>query len=413
MTQEISEAMFDWIDSDDTARDYGVESEYYQSQVPPYQAKNAPLETIDELLLVRGVTPALLFGEDANRNGILDPNENDGPLSAPPDNQDGMLDRGWSAYLTVFSREHNVQADHTPKLNVNTNTLSELYDKLEEMYGEKQAQYVIAYRVYGPMQQVTQGAGGGATSQISQRIASSGLSNAGVTNVGGSGSGRTGGATTSTQVMTGLARNIGSAAATGGQVTRGGINVTNGGSTVIKSLYELVGTQVQGEVHGMRTILESPWSDNPGDIQQYMPDLLEKMSISGETYLDGRITVNQAHLEVIRGLPNMTEEIASAIVSAQLRGPNGEPLSEADNSRATTAWLVADQILDLETMVQLDQYITARGDVFRMQVVGDFESGGPGVRVEAVIDATQNPPQIKFFRDLSDLGKGYSFPRSR
>ncbi len=41
-----------------------------------------------------------LVGEDANRNGILDPSEND-------DNQNGMLDPGVLEYVTVYSREPN------------------------------------------------------------------------------------------------------------------------------------------------------------------------------------------------------------------------------------------------------------------------------------------------------------------
>ncbi len=36
---------------------------------PPYAPRNGPMETIEELLLVRGVTPELLFGVDANHNG--------------------------------------------------------------------------------------------------------------------------------------------------------------------------------------------------------------------------------------------------------------------------------------------------------------------------------------------------------
>ena len=37
---------------------------------PPYAPRNGPLGSIEELLLVRGVTPALLFGADLNRNGV-------------------------------------------------------------------------------------------------------------------------------------------------------------------------------------------------------------------------------------------------------------------------------------------------------------------------------------------------------
>src|SRR5207249_3174996 len=101
MTAEIADAILDWIDSDQTPRETGAEESYYTSLNPPYKPKNGPLEALDELMLVRGITPDLLFGEDANRNGLLDPNENDGAASPPLDNADGILQRGWSAYFTV------------------------------------------------------------------------------------------------------------------------------------------------------------------------------------------------------------------------------------------------------------------------------------------------------------------------
>ena len=45
----------------------GAESDYYGSLSPPYAPRNGPPVTIEELLLVRGVTPQLLFGLDAAR----------------------------------------------------------------------------------------------------------------------------------------------------------------------------------------------------------------------------------------------------------------------------------------------------------------------------------------------------------
>jgi hypothetical protein len=64
--------------------------------------------------------------------------------------------------------------------------------------------------------------------------------------------------------------------------------------------------------------------------------------------------------------------------------------------------------VDMPTMRQLDQFITARGDVFRAQVVGHFDAGGPVCRLEAIIDATQQPPKLLQLRDLTDLGRGFS-----
>ena len=43
----------------------------------------------EELALVNGATYEVLYGEDANMNGVLDPNEDDGEESAPTDNSDG------------------------------------------------------------------------------------------------------------------------------------------------------------------------------------------------------------------------------------------------------------------------------------------------------------------------------------
>src|SRR5205085_1490314 len=95
MTSEIANSIVDWIDQDNTPRDGGAENDYYSSLPTPYRCKNGPLESLEELLLVKGVTPQLLFGSDFNRNGVVDPDEDDGS---------GL---GWSAYLTVYSREKN------------------------------------------------------------------------------------------------------------------------------------------------------------------------------------------------------------------------------------------------------------------------------------------------------------------
>jgi general secretion pathway protein K len=61
----IVDSILDWIDTDDLTRLNGAESDYYQSLSPPYRAKNAPLDRVEELLLIRGVTPELYRGTPA------------------------------------------------------------------------------------------------------------------------------------------------------------------------------------------------------------------------------------------------------------------------------------------------------------------------------------------------------------
>ncbi len=53
----LADAVVDWLDNDDTSRVGGAESSYYRSLPFPYKAKNDFFDTVDELRLVRGVTP--------------------------------------------------------------------------------------------------------------------------------------------------------------------------------------------------------------------------------------------------------------------------------------------------------------------------------------------------------------------
>jgi len=69
--QEIVDALTDWIDPDDRESDFGAEESYYRSLNPPYSCRNGPVTTIEELLLVKGISPELLFG-GSGRPGLAD-----------------------------------------------------------------------------------------------------------------------------------------------------------------------------------------------------------------------------------------------------------------------------------------------------------------------------------------------------
>ena len=139
MTEEIVNAILDWIDSDEERRVGGAESADYEGLAVPYSARNAPLESVDELLQIQGITPALFYGEDANRNGMLDPNEDDGNESQPDDNADGILDAGWREYFTASSKERNTTAEGDKKININGTILTELFDEIEEAFDTETA----------------------------------------------------------------------------------------------------------------------------------------------------------------------------------------------------------------------------------------------------------------------------------
>jgi type II secretory pathway component PulK len=66
----VSDSIQDWIDADDAPRLAGAESDYYQGLAPPYYAKNAPIDDLSELLLVKGVTPEMYWGTDSTNHPL-------------------------------------------------------------------------------------------------------------------------------------------------------------------------------------------------------------------------------------------------------------------------------------------------------------------------------------------------------
>ncbi|MGA2955956.1 MAG: type II secretion system minor pseudopilin GspK [Thermodesulfobacteriota bacterium] len=108
------EALLDWMDTDDQPRVRGAEREYYLSLKKPYPAKNGPLDLVEELLLVKGVEPAILYGKEG-REGVKN-------------------------YLTVNS---------DGQVNINTASLPVLMS-LDANVDKMMAQAVLAYRIEKP-----------------------------------------------------------------------------------------------------------------------------------------------------------------------------------------------------------------------------------------------------------------------
>ena len=70
LTGTIVDSIVDWRDDNPGTEMSGAESDDYLALPnpgnPPYRAKNGPFDDITELLLVRGVTPAMFWGSSAN-----------------------------------------------------------------------------------------------------------------------------------------------------------------------------------------------------------------------------------------------------------------------------------------------------------------------------------------------------------
>ncbi|HYK89572.1 MAG TPA: hypothetical protein VE398_12425 [Acidobacteriota bacterium] len=91
----ITDSVMDWKDADTAHRINGAEDDYYQSLNPPYKAKNGRFDTVEELLLVRGVTPDYFYGHSEK--------EPDGSV---------VYKYGLSRYLTVYSNTNAINVNY-------------------------------------------------------------------------------------------------------------------------------------------------------------------------------------------------------------------------------------------------------------------------------------------------------------
>jgi len=64
----LVDSFLDWTDEDDLHRLNGAENEYYAKLEPPYNAKNAAMDRVEELLLVRGMTREIFSGKPATES---------------------------------------------------------------------------------------------------------------------------------------------------------------------------------------------------------------------------------------------------------------------------------------------------------------------------------------------------------
>ncbi len=361
MTVNEADAIMDWIDEDDDTREYGAEYDYYQGLSSPYTPTNGPFNTVEELLLVRGVSPQLLFGADVNRNGMVDAHEQ-AALSAVQQIADltataesaaenmisGSLERGWSSYLTLYSQENNLNINGEPRINFNEEDLTKLHQDLSAVFSVDVANFVILYRQGLPA----------ASSSDGVPIPAAAYQ----------------------------------------------VDLTVAAEQEITQILELIGVSLEGppaEAGEDPIIIQSPWPVETFGV--YIDNLMDNSSTNANPTIPGRLNINAAPRTLLEGVPGLNSEAIDRIVQERFT----DPTQDTSNYTRHETWLVKNLIVTLEEMKLLQPFITGNGDVYRAQIVGYYEGGKASSRAEVVIDSTTVTPRIRLWRDLSHLGRGY------
>jgi type II secretory pathway component PulK len=372
MTEDAANAILNWLRATQSDPSANADFQYYSSL--GYTIKGGPYESAEELLLIRGLTPRMYFGNDLNRNGLLDPEEDDGS---------GVVDRGLSRFFTIYSREPNVDATGQPRLYVNDSNLQGLWQNLNNVLGESLANFIVGYRLYSGS-----GSGGGGSDSGSGGQGGGGRGGQGGGGRGGQGGGNSGGE------------------GEYGTLTKEDLDFSNSQNAAqISSLYDLIDAEFSITREEQTIRYRSPLqSRDLSSLRDLLPDVLDKLTTTTATEFPGGVNINTAPREVLLALPDLTEEDVQMIL-------DNRPSADTDPALAylyrTPAWLLTEAGFNLDTVRNLAPFITTRSFVYRVQVIGYYELGGPVVRLEAVIDTTGGRPRFVYWRDLTSLGRGF------
>jgi type II secretory pathway component PulK len=270
ISQENVDCIVDWQDADSNEQPQGAEEPYYNSLPDPYHCKNAKLETIEELNLVKSIATDdsgnptnLLYGMDTAHCGVVSSDANPALGAQAGGMTSGSVasgqtlgiissNRGIYPFITVYG----VRASTVPTAQP-TSGLAQVADV------NSQDQTILR-------RNLQQYLGGGNVNQILQMTAA----------------------------------RLGGGGATGG---RGG---GGGGRTVVTA--------------GGRFGSVLDWASSVNLTQQQFSNIIHyvKASSGNATAL---INVNDAPLEVLMCLPSLTQTDAQAIVDYVSTNPSDDP----------------------------------------------------------------------------------------
>ncbi len=263
-------------------------------------------------------------------------------------------------YITRYSGCRNERFDGSERIFVNDADLRSLHRRLMSVWPQPLADYVILVRQYGPT----------ITSRRSRR---GGISSESATPSGS------------------------------GESSTIAIDWSIAGRYQIRSLLELVDsrltipTSVNASSSQNKSVL-SPFSSRSAEGSNYLIRLLDDCTTDRRKFLEGRIDVWDAPLEVLMSIPDMDEATASRIVSVR------SDQTVKQQSAGTLAWLLQRRIVDLSTLQKWEPYLTARSDVYTTQVIGFSRSKVLGVSMHRGNRWFPNPRSHERTQNLACLG---------
>jgi hypothetical protein len=252
--------------------------------------------------------------------------------------------KAWQRYLTWHSGSRNESASGRRRVDLNQPNLQELHRRLLEIWPAAWADFVVVYRQYG--------------------------------------------ATPAASANSGAAS---SAARPSNPVASPPMDFSIGPRFLLRSPLELVGAVVtlpsasgKAAEKSEKRLIPSPFGGGNNEMSNYLGKLLDQATASSGSGPEGRLDIRHASAWALLAIPGIGTTTAQAILqrrSARTSGVTENP--------ATIAWLIEEGVVDLQKMILIEPYLTARSDVYSCQVVGYRDDRSPMFRCSAILDASR------------------------
>jgi hypothetical protein len=346
MNERTAYLLLDLIDEDALARDMGAES---HRRSPMWIGDLMEMMKDSSTITEKG-SANILFDDQDTRNPT---NRSTDRISSNDGAESKVSKPMWLDYVTLTSAERNETKTGDPRIQLNRPDLIELHRQLSIALDPSWANFVVLYRQYGPAE--TTSAPEGETTQSKRSIE------------------------TSAALMI--------------------MDFSIPGQTTVASNLDLIGAVV--EIPGNATEkrkrrVKSPLGRDRATWPARLLPWLDATTTDPRPIIEGRININQASLEVLLTLDQI--DIAQAERILATRNTGDDPTV----NRFHAGWLLAEGIVDLGEMKDLESQITCGGDVFSAKIVGGSPTSQTFIHREIVIDGTRKMPRRLYFKDLDD-----------
>lgn len=389
---DLIAAIIDWRTPETQMLPNGAKSDYYNSLNPPYDCKCAPYDSVDELLLVKGMTPTILHGNAAGTAVNTDANSSGtgslpgigstgaGPITrqaaapaaaggSPAGGAGGATgtsttaDTDWtdiysgsniplSEMFTTVGRERNVAADGTLRVNINTASAQDLQDKLG--IDATLANGLVRFRSSGTGAAAAPAARPPATKSAPApapaRSASRATRQAAGARPAASGS---------------VAQPTGAGSASG---------QAGASSQVFKTIADLM--NVPGREVFDRTTMQA---------------IADHISVDDQPYHDNLVNINTASPEVLATVPGMDHTLLQAIVDYRQGGAAFQSLGD----------LFGISSLTRQQFINVVGHLCTKSSVYRVRVRVAMPGQQSVYAIAGIVEMTDYGPRIRQWREVT------------